>query len=78
MSILIRCFAGLGEDTGCDYRQDTRLDATPGATVEKVMASAGISPERVHMVFLNGRRASLNDPVGDGDRLAFAPPVGGM
>ncbi|WP_425523869.1 MoaD/ThiS family protein [Desulfatitalea alkaliphila] len=78
MTVSIRCFAGLAKETGCDHQQETHLDEAPDATVESVMASTGISPSGVHMIFLNGRRAAMADRVHNGDRLAFVPPVGGM
>ncbi len=79
MNVTVKCFATLSDDTRCTYDQarDIRLDTTKASagTLAEVVA---IAPQDIALIFVNGRRAELGTPLTDGDRVAFAPAVGGM
>ena len=62
-----------------DYDAEKGLSLEPAGneTVRSACARIGIPPERIKMVMVNGRRASLDGPVRDGDRVGLFPPVGG-
>lgn len=53
------------------------LDVEPGATLADLMVRLGLPPEEVKIVMRNNRQAKLEDPVADGDRVAFIPAVAG-
>jgi len=53
------------------------LDVEPGATLADLMVRLGLPPEEVKIVMRNHRQAKLEDPVADGDRVAFIPAVAG-
>jgi molybdopterin converting factor small subunit len=50
---------------------------TPGITGRQIMHDIGIPEKEVRLIFVNGRHASLEDRLADGDTLALFPPVGG-
>jgi molybdopterin converting factor small subunit len=39
---------------------------------------ARVPEEAISLVFVNGRRSDFDQRLSDGDRVAFAPAVGGM
>jgi molybdopterin converting factor small subunit len=41
------------------------------------MHDIGIPEKEVRLIFVNGRHASLEDRLAEGDTLALFPPVGG-
>jgi len=54
-----------------------QIDVQPGTTVGQLMLTLNLPPEEVRVVMRNHRHAELEDPVEDGDRIAFIPPVAG-
>lgn len=48
-----------------------------GATIEEVLTQLGIPPEKVKLIFVNGRKRGLSHPLEDKDRVGLFPPVGG-
>lgn len=48
-----------------------------GITVSAVLAEEGLSPQGIGVVFVNGRHASLDAVLRDGDRLSVFTPAGG-
>lgn len=58
-------------------RTHFELPASPGLTVRRVIADQGVAEDAVHIIMVNGRRATLGTELGDGDRLGLFPPVGG-
>lgn len=53
------------------------LDPAEGETVRSACVRLGIPVENIKMVMVNGRSASMDHPIKDGDRLGLFPPVGG-
>ena len=79
MNVTVKCFATLSHDGRCTYDQATSVtlpaaNARAGALADRVAVDA----DDIALVFVNGRRAGLDTPLADGDRIAFAPAVGGM
>jgi molybdopterin converting factor small subunit len=52
----------------------TANHANAGDVAERL----AIAAEDIALVFVNGRRAGLDAALANGDRIAFAPAVGGM
>jgi molybdopterin synthase sulfur carrier subunit len=76
MAVTVRYFASLREHMG---REQERLTLPPGARVADVwaaVAGAGGLPGNT-LVAVNMEYASADDPVRDGDEVAFFPPVTG-
>ena len=79
MNVTVKCFATLSEDSRCNYNEATSVtlpahSANAGAVAERM----AIAADDIALVFVNGRRVGLDAPLADGDRIAFAPAVGGM
>jgi molybdopterin converting factor small subunit len=53
------------------------LNLAEASTVETVINVLGIPPETERVVLLNGRHATEDTRVSEGDRLTFFPPVTG-
>jgi len=50
------------------------LELGEGATVREVIGELGIPAEKAKMVILNGKGATLDAPLSNGDRVALFPP----
>jgi len=70
----VHLFATLRRETG-DSQQMLKLRA--GTSVSDVVERLAIPEMEIHLVFVNGRVASLDKVLQDGDRLALFPPIGG-
>lgn len=76
MSITVRYFASLREQLG---RDEDRLDALDADTAAGIWARAvpgRAMPDRV-LIAVNQEYADGDQPVRDGDEVAFFPPVTG-
>lgn len=62
---------------GYDPLRGLPLAWRPGLTVAGLLESLGIPPAEIKIIMLNGRAASLEHSLADGDRLALFPAVGG-
>ena len=78
MKIYLKCFATLSENGTCDFRRATPFDLPSGRTVESLLKRVGVAREAVKIAFVNNRVAGLEAILEEGDRVALAPPVGGM
>ena len=48
-----------------------------GARVKDLIEHLGIRPEDAKLIFVNSRRADMDTPLSDQDRVGIFPPVGG-
>jgi len=78
MNIHLKCFSNLAERYTCGYQVDTRLEIGEGASVAKVMRSAGIDEKDVKIVFVNRQKSDPARILVDGDQVALVPATGGM
>lgn len=78
MKVDVRCFANLANRETCDYRKPSSYDLDDGQTVEILAHLAGIAPEAVKIIFVNGRKKGLHTVLSEGDRVGLVPAVGGM
>ena len=74
ITVDVRLFASLRREMG-DSQQMLKLRA--GTSVSDVVERLAIPEMEIHLVFVNGRVASLDKVLQDGDRLALFPPIGG-
>ncbi|MCB2192191.1 MAG: MoaD/ThiS family protein [Deltaproteobacteria bacterium] len=54
-----------------------RVEFVPQESAGDLIRRLGLDPERIKIVMLNGRSASLDAELHDGDRVGLFPPVGG-
>ena len=78
MKIQVKCFASLADNNTCDYSSATPYTLETGSTAGDLMVHAGIEKESVKLIFVNGRVASPDTRLSDGDRVGVSPAVGGM
>ena len=78
MKIDLKCFATLVEPGTCDFRGSTAYTLAEGQTVADLARAAGIAEEDIKIAFVNSRVVALDSVLSDGDRVGFAPAVGGM
>lgn len=76
MAIKVKFFASLRERIG---RDEASLDGASALTVGEVwtQATAGATPPGNLLAAVNQEYAGLDQPVHDGDEVAFFPPVTG-
>jgi molybdopterin converting factor small subunit len=72
----VRLFANLTAGTDHD-RTEFQVIARPGLTVRGVAEQEEIRLADIQMILVNGKRASTDTPLADGDRLGLFPAVGG-
>jgi len=74
MVISIKCYATLAP------HQPEQSEAYPiehGETIHSLLNKLGLRDNDVKLAFHNGKHATLDTPIQDGDRLALFPAVGG-
>ena len=73
----IRITVLLGGDLRKEARkgcQEFELELRSGSQVQDLLPLLGLSSERVKMIMVNGRGATLDTPIGEGNRVALFPP----
>ena len=55
-------------------RQEFEAELTSGALVEDLISLLGLPHDRVKMIMVNGKGATLDTPISDGNRVALFPP----
>ena len=78
MKIGLKCFATLADADTCDYKNSTAKTLPDGSTVRKLLIQEAIHEKDVKLIFVNGRKASLDTVLKNGDQVGLAPAVGGM
>lgn len=78
MSIHVRLSTTLRDCVpGYDPEQGLEIEAEGLANARELAVRTGLDPAEIKVVMVNGRSRTLDEPVADGDRVAFFPPVGG-
>lgn len=78
MKINLKCFSSLVNPDTCDYKESTEYELTEGQTIEDLVKKAGIDMKELKIAFVNGRIVDVGTVLKNGDRVGFAPAVGGM
>jgi molybdopterin converting factor small subunit len=55
-------------------RQELEVELTSGAQVEDLLSRLNLPHDRVKMIMVNGRGATLDTPIADANRVALFPP----
>ena len=53
------------------------MDIDPGTSVRDLLKRLGIPDTEAKLIFINGRRGSIDTILKGGERLGIFPPVGG-
>ncbi len=78
ISVEVQYFASLREQAGCQREALETGAATPAELYDEVREKHAISLSRKSLkVAVNDDFASWSDPLSDGDRVVFLPPVAG-
>jgi sulfur-carrier protein len=72
--IIVKLFATLSPLTP---ENSDRFPVGEGATVHDIVRRLSVPETDAKLIFINGRKAELDTPLKDGDRLGIFPPVGG-
>lgn len=78
MNISLKCFGQLAKSGVCDYRADLPHDLPAGTRAADLIGRLGFRDEEIKLVYVNHRIVARDTPLHDGDRVALAPPSGGM
>jgi molybdopterin converting factor small subunit len=54
--------------------QEFELELRPGSQVEDLLPRLGLPQDRIKMIMVNGRGATLYTEISEGDRVALFPP----
>lgn len=73
MRITIRLFANLREG----HAPEESLELSPGTTVSAMIKELKVPESVVMLIFVNGRHASPETTLNEGDTVALFPPIGG-
>jgi molybdopterin converting factor small subunit len=74
ITVDLHLFASLHRSPGGSHQI---LELRPRTSVRDVVERLALPEMEIHLVFVNGRVASLDQMLQDGDRLALFPPIGG-
>ncbi len=73
MELEIKLFASLRK-----YNPELeRIEVDDGITILELFEKTGIPPSEVAIVLVNGRHATLDQPLLDGEAVAVFPPIAG-
>lgn len=79
MNISVKCFSSLHNGDTCRHDRGHTISLSNETSTVKMLADRVRIPEQdIALVFVNGRRAEIDNNLADGDRVAFVPAVGGM
>ncbi len=73
----IRCYATLREALPKEAEAGIYNYETDKATIREVVDELSLPKENLHLIIKNGTNVGLDEPVEDGDRIGFFPPIGG-
>ncbi len=73
MHVKVKLYASLREDR----EGEQEVEARDGATVSSLIEMLAIPVTQVTLIFINGRHASGDSILSEGDEIALFPPVGG-
>lgn len=78
MTIDLALFASLSafQPDGAGGRHARPVSVSEGTTIASLIAALGL-PDEPRVIFVNGRHASEDHVLSDGERLAIFPPVAG-
>ena len=76
MRVHVKVFAGL-RNFAPEGKSPFDLDLEPGATVGDLLERLGIPQEKPKILLVNGRHASLDRELSEGDEVSLFPPVAG-
>jgi len=62
---------------GYDPFNGLTIDLRPNETVSQLLKRLGVPEEKVKIIMVDGRSASPDRVLTDGERLSLFPPVGG-
>jgi molybdopterin converting factor small subunit len=79
MKVTVKCFSILADGDHCRYDRSRTISMGKNeARVDQLAQQISIPEEDVSVVFVNGKHATLDSTLSEGDRVAFVPPTGGM
>ena len=73
MRITVLLGGNLRNEAG-EGSQEFQLELRPGSLVEDLLPRLGLPQDRIKMIMVNGRGATLYTEVSEGDRVALFPP----
>jgi sulfur-carrier protein len=71
--ITVRLYASLREG----HQAEEEMEAPQGSTIASVIEMLGIPETAATLTFVNGRHASTDTVLREGDNLGLFPPIGG-
>ncbi len=78
LRVRVKLIADLRRYLPADARDGAcTVSVGPGATVGDVLASLGLTELAAYVLLLNGRDATADNPVSDGDQVAVFPRLAG-
>jgi molybdopterin converting factor small subunit len=57
-----------------EKRQQFEVELRPGSQVEDLLPRLGLPQDRIKMIMVNGRGATMDTEISEGDRVALFPP----
>ena len=78
MRVEVRLFATLARYLPPGSREGaTTIDIPDGATVRELARGLGVPPDLERVILVNGRDASPDQPLHEGDVVSLFPPLAG-
>ncbi len=74
-TVQVNLYAGLRSYIG--GKASVAVEISPRETIQSVLAKLAIAPEHTRILFVNGRPATTDTPLNEGDQLGIFPAIGG-
>lgn len=76
MKVKVKLFFWLGKysQTGNELQE---VELTPNSTINQLLENIGIHPEKVALIFVNGKQQKMSTVLQEGDEVTLFPPVAG-
>lgn len=78
MKITVKCFATLADADTCSYEDSKPYELKDGEPVSALVKRLDLSPDKIKLVFVNGKHAEMKTVLKDNDQVGLAPATGGM
>ncbi|MCI0481437.1 MAG: MoaD/ThiS family protein [Candidatus Dadabacteria bacterium] len=60
---------------GNEYRKPFAVTVGGGAVIKEVVTALGLPEQKTYLLFVGGKRAEWDTPLGEGDAVTILPPI---
>lgn len=73
MKVHVKCLLDLSKEKVCTHHDSTTQEMPSGSTARELAEKLHLEEEKVKLVFINYKEATLDTELHEGDDIAFSP-----